>query len=106
MSSAENLGFSRELFPRHLFPDRRGFRHIGRSFRSSINGSARILFNSLTRSEKPASCNGKRKYDRECSSYVFHSPTSLRLDRVLASESSRARDQFAVAPITCHKFFS
>ena len=53
-----------------------------------------------------ASGNGKREYDGEFSSYFFHLATSLRLNRVLASESSRARGHFATLAITCHKFFS
>jgi len=32
--------------------------------------------------------------------------TSLRRKRVLASESSRARGEFAALAITCHEFFS
>ena len=89
-----------------MFLHRRRFRDIRRSFRSSIYRAPRILFHSLTRSEEATSENSKRRHDGECSSYLFHSGTSLRLNRVLASESSRARDQFAASAITCHEFFS
>ena len=51
-------------------------REVRRGFRGSIDGSARVLFNSLTRSEKATSGHGKREYDSEYSSYFFHSNTS------------------------------
>ena len=87
--SAEILVQSRAFFSRYLLSHRRRFRDIRRSFRGSIYRSTRILSHSLTRSEEAASENRKRGHDGECSSYLFHSATSLRLYRVLASESSR-----------------
>jgi hypothetical protein len=68
--------------------------------------SAFLPADSFTRSEEAASGSGKRARNRECSGKSFHSATSLRRKRVLASESSRARGEFATLAITCHEFFS
>ena len=83
----------------------RDVREVRRGFRGSIDGSARVLFNSVTRSEQAACGNSKRDHNGECRGYFFHSAPSLRRKRVLASESSRARGQFARLAITCHEFF-
>ena len=56
----ENLGHPRPLFSRHLLLYGRDVREVRRGFRGSIDGSARVLFNSLTRSEQAASGNSKR----------------------------------------------
>ena len=58
---------------------------VRRSLCGSIDGSARVLFNSLTRSEQAASGNSKRAGDREGSWKSFHSVTRLRGKRIFAS---------------------
>ena len=85
---------------------RREVSEVRRSFRGSIHGSAGVLSDSFTRSEQAASGSGKCARNRECSGKSFHSTKSLKRKRVLATESSRARGEFATSAITCHEFFS
>ena len=87
-SEVVNLEQLRAFFSRHLLPYGHFVGNIRRSFRSSIHGSARVLLNSFSRSEETASPNGNRDQSGESSSYFFHSATSLRCNRILASESS------------------
>ena len=104
---ADNLEQLRAFFPGHLLWCGRGnrIREVWRSLRGSIDGSARVLFNSLTRSEQAASGNSKRASYGEYRGKSFHSAESLRRKRVLASESSPARGEFAVLAITVTAFF-
>jgi hypothetical protein len=81
-------------------------RKVRRSFRSSIHRSTRLLFDGLTRSEEAASGKCQRTCDAACSDNSFHSATSLRRKRLLATESSHVRCLFTALAITCHKFFS
>jgi len=104
-SEVVNLEQLRAFFSRHLLPYGHFVGNIRRSFRSSIHGSARVLLNSFSRSEETASPNGKRDQSGEGSGYFFHSATSLRCNRILASESSRARGEFAAMARRCHDFF-
>src|SRR4029079_3163829 len=81
-------------------------REIRRSFRCSIDGSTRVVLNSLSPSEETASGNRKRNHDGESIGYFSHSATSLKSKQILASERSCVRGGFTPLATTCHEFFS
>ena len=86
-----NLGRPWPLFSRHFLLYGRDVREVRRSSRGSIDGSTRVLFNCLTRSEQAASGNSKRDYNSECCGKFLHLATSLRRKWVLASELACSR---------------
>ena len=88
---AKKLEQLRTFFSRHhLLPYGRFVRDLRRSFRSPVHGSARVVLNSLSRSEQAASSNTKRDYSGERRNKFFHLATSLRRKRVLASQLARS----------------
>jgi hypothetical protein len=66
------------LFARHLLSYWSEIREVRGSFGGSIDGSARVLSDSLTRSEEAASGYSQRADDGACSNKFFHFAISLR----------------------------